>query len=255
LLVRESDHPAGDALREALADPDALAGKPHSSITLDEAVLLAPVGRPSKILAIGLNYGDHARESGAEIPPAPLVFAKAPTSIIGPNELIRWRSADSTQVDYEAELAVVIGARAAGDLEDPMNHVFGYTVGNDVSARDAQFSDGQWVRGKSFDTFCPLGPWIATRDEITDCQSLGIGTRINDLDYQKSTTAEMIFPVADLVAYLARFMTLEPGDVILTGTPWGVGFVRTPPVFLRDGDTVVCWVEGIGELRNIVKTG
>jgi 2-keto-4-pentenoate hydratase/2-oxohepta-3-ene-1,7-dioic acid hydratase in catechol pathway len=161
-------------------------------------------------------------------------------------------ASDSHEVDYETELAVVIGRRAAGQVRDPMAHVLGYTVCNDVSARDAQFADGQWVRGKSFDTFCPLGPWIVTASELPNPQSLGIGCTVSGEKLQDGSTTEMIFPVAELVSYIARFMTLEAGDVIATGTPYGVGFARDPQRFLRDGDEVMCWVEGIGELTNPV---
>ena len=255
---RESGHPGADALREALAEGvDLAAGGPHGEVPFDEASLLAPLARPSKVLAIGLNYADHARETGAEPPAAPLVFAKAPSSIVGPGDVVRWRVSDSSQVDYEAELTVVIGKRVGPEdrLDDPLSHVFGYTVANDVSARDAQFADRQWVRSKSFDTFCPLGPWLVTADEIGDPQTLAIGCRVNGTPLQDSNTAEMIFGVAELVTYLARFMTLEPGDLILTGTPAGVGFTRQPPVFLGDGDTVTCWIDGIGELTNPVETG
>jgi 2-keto-4-pentenoate hydratase/2-oxohepta-3-ene-1,7-dioic acid hydratase in catechol pathway len=252
LLHQEATHPAADALREALAaSADLSAG--GREVSLDGVEILAPVANPSKVLAIGLNYGDHARETGAKVPKAPLLFAKAPSAIVGPGELISYRTTDSDQVDYEAELAVVIGTRARGELVDPLSHVFGFTVCNDVSARDAQFSDGQWVRSKSFDTFCPLGPSITTADEIADCQALRIGCSINGETLQDSTTAEMIFGVAELVAYLARFMTLEPGDVIATGTPSGVGVTRQPQRFLLDGDEVTCWVDGIGDLTNPVQ--
>ena len=213
----------------------------------------APVTAPSKIIAIGLNYADHARESGLDAPPAPISFCKFPSSIIGPEEAIRFRTSDSTQVDYEVELAAVMGRRARDVAEaDALSYLLGYTVCNDVSARDAQFADGQWVRGKCFDTFCPLGPWILTADEVADPQDLGLRCRVNGDVLQDSSTKEMIFGVAELISYLSRFMTLEPGDVIATGTPFGVGFARTPPVFLRDGDVVECEVDGIGTLRNPV---
>jgi len=244
-----------DALRDALAD-----GVDLSSLTpigepsaLDAWTLEAPVSAPTKILAIGLNYADHARESGVEPPPAPVTFVKTPNSICGPDAPIRYSKDDSTQVDYEVELAVVIGRRARHvSVDEALDHVFGYTVCNDVSARDAQFSDQQWVRAKSFDTFCPLGPWIVTADEIADPQQLRLWCRVNGTTLQDSTTAEMIFGVAFLISYLSRVMTLEPGDVIATGTPFGVGFARTPPVFLGDGDLVEVEVEGIGVLRNPV---
>lgn len=251
LLHAESCHPAADALREALGERIDLAGQ-GQAVPTSAVTFLSPVASPSKILAIGLNYADHARESGAAPPERPLVFAKAPSSIVGPGDAIRFRAIDSGQVDYEAELAVVIGQRASGQLKDPMAHVLGYTVCNDVSARDVQFADGQWVRGKSFDSFCPLGPHVVTADELPDPQVLGIGCSINGEKLQDSTTGEMIFAVEDLIGFLAQFMTLEPGDVIATGTPYGVGFARTPPRYLADGDNVTCWVEGIGELTNPV---
>ncbi|HMG40545.1 MAG TPA: fumarylacetoacetate hydrolase family protein [Acidimicrobiales bacterium] len=255
-LWQESDHPAADGLREALAAGVDLAASPHGTTPYDPQALLAPVVNPSKVLAIGLNYADHARETGAEPPAAPLVFAKSPGAIVGPGDTIRWRTEDSGQVDYEAELTVVIGRRVGPDdfPGDPLEHVLGYTVGNDVSARDAQFADRQWVRSKSFDTFCPLGPWLVTADEIGDPQALAIGCRVNGNALQDSNTSEMIFGVAELVTYVARYLTLEPGDLILTGTPAGVGFTRQPPVFLGDGDTVTCWIDGIGELTNPVTT-
>lgn len=247
--------PGRDALRDALAEGVDLAGltplgdaSPLASWTLD-----APVSAPGKILAIGLNYADHAREGGVEPPKSPITFVKTLNSLVGPDAPIRYSKSDSTEVDYEAELAVVIGRTTRRVSQaDALDAVFGYTVCNDVSARDAQFGDGQWVRGKSFDTFCPLGPWIVTTDEIPDPQSLGISCRVNGTTLQDGTTTEMIFGVAELVSYLSRVMTLEPGDVIATGTPVGVGFARTPPIYLLDGDVVEVEVEGIGILRNPV---
>ena len=230
-------------------------GAPGESRRLDAVTLLAPVVRPQKILCIGLNYRDHCRESGMAEPEKPLLFAKYPNAIIGPDEPICFDPADSSQVDFEAELVAVIGTRCHRvSAERALGHVAGYTVGNDVSARDAQFADSQWVRGKTFDTFCPLGPWITTADELPDPQQLGIRCWVGDRLFQDSSTAEMIFPVAELVSYLSRYITLEPGDLVLTGTPWGVGFARTPPVYLSDGDTVRIAIEGIGELANPVRT-
>jgi 2-keto-4-pentenoate hydratase/2-oxohepta-3-ene-1,7-dioic acid hydratase in catechol pathway len=224
-------------------------------VPLADLRLSAPITAPSKIIAIGLNYADHARESGLEAPAAPISFCKFPSSIVGPEEAIRFRTNDSAQVDYEVELAAIIGRRARDVPEaDALSFLLGYTVCNDVSARDAQFADGQWVRGKCFDTFCPLGPWIVTADEVADPQDLGLRCRVNGEVLQDSSTKEMIFGVAELVSYLSRFMTLEPGDVIATGTPFGVGFARTPPVFLGNGDVVECEVDGIGTLRNPVVT-
>jgi 2-keto-4-pentenoate hydratase/2-oxohepta-3-ene-1,7-dioic acid hydratase in catechol pathway len=254
-LLQEPKNPGSDALREALWQGLALDGGPAAPAGQLGAgyTLLAPVIAPQKIIAIGLNYADHARESGIEPPKAPVAFVKTPNSIIGPGEPIRYSKDNSTEVDYEAELAVVIGTQARGvSVAGGLDSVFGYTVCNDVSARDAQFADGQWVRGKSFDSFCPLGPWIVTRDEIADPQALAIGCRVNGDTLQDSTTAEMIFGVAEIISYLSRVMTLEPGDVIATGTPVGVGFARKPPVFLLDGDVVEVEVEGIGTLRNPV---
>ena len=226
-------------------------------VLLSEARLLAPVREPQKILGIGLNYADHAREAGLAPPATPIVFTKTANAIVGPDEPIRWERPASSQVDYEAELAVVIGRRVRNVSEaDALDAVLGYTCCNDVSARDAQFAEGQWTRAKSFDTFCPLGPWIVTGDEVGDPQALGIACRVNGETLQRSTTAEMIFGVAALIASLSTVMTLEPGDVIATGTPFGVGFARTPPIFLADGDVVEIEIERIGILRNpVVVTG
>lgn len=254
-VLAEAAGPGRDALREALAGGLDLAATPAvaAAVRLEECHWLAPVAAPSKILAIGLNYGDHARETGAEVPAAPITFVKTPNSLAGPGEAIRWNGDQSSQVDYEAELAVVIGRTARWVRDgDALSHVLGYTCCNDVSARDAQFGDGQWVRGKSFDTFCPLGPWIVTADEIPDPQVLPVRCRVDGETLQDSTTAEMIFGVARLVSYLSRSMTLEPGDVITTGTPAGVGFARRPPVFLRHGNTVEVDIDGIGTLSNPV---
>lgn len=256
-LVAQQDWPGHDPLREALAAGLDLAAAPAAAepVAGDGLCVLAPVAAPSKVLAIGLNYRDHAEESGAALPKAPLLFVKTPNSIIGPDEPIRWAADASREVDYEAELAVVIGRRATNVSEgDALAHVLGYTACNDVSARDAQFGDGQWVRGKSFDTFCPLGPVLVGTDELPDPQALRIGCRVNGTQLQDGTTADMIFSVAELVSYLSRFLTLEPGDVIATGTPLGVGFARDPQVFLSDGDVVEVEVEGIGVLSNPVRT-
>jgi 2-keto-4-pentenoate hydratase/2-oxohepta-3-ene-1,7-dioic acid hydratase in catechol pathway len=250
LLRAEGDRPAGDALREALAAGDDLR-EGGRAVDAGEVDLLAPVGRPSKVVAVGLNYADHARETGQQVPSTPLLFAKTPNAVVGPGEPITWRQSDSTQVDYEAELGVVMGRRASRVAAgDALSHVLGYTCCNDVSARDAQFGDVQWTRGKSFDSFCPLGPWVVTADEVPDPQALPIRCDVSGERLQDSSTSEMVFGVAELVAYISRFMTLEPGDVIATGTPWGVGFARTPPRFLGDGDEVTVTLEGIGSLTN-----
>lgn len=217
-----------------------------------EGALGAPL-RPGKIVAIGLNYLDHIRESALERPQRPLVFAKFPSSVIGPADAIELDGSVTSRVDWEVELAVIVGRRMRRVAErDALDHVFGYTVGNDVSARDVQFSESQWVRGKSFDTFCPLGPVVVTAEEIPDPQRLALRTRVNGETMQDSSTAEMVFGVAELLAFCSRSFTLEPGDVVLTGTPWGCGEFMDPPRSLAVGDVVEAEVEGIGTLRNPV---
>jgi 2-keto-4-pentenoate hydratase/2-oxohepta-3-ene-1,7-dioic acid hydratase in catechol pathway len=214
--------------------------------------VLAPL-RPGKIVCVGLNYMDHCREQHVTPPDRPTLFAKFPTSVIGPGDPIRWPADFSTQVDYEAELAVVIGRTASRVAEaDALGHVFGYTAANDVTARDVQRGDKQWIRGKAADTFCPLGPVVATVDEIADPQQLAIRARVNGEVRQDSHTREMIFPVAALIAFVSRAITLEPGDVILTGTPDGVGVFRSPQVFLVPGDRVEIEVGDLGVLANVV---
>lgn len=215
-----------------------------------EAVEFLPPVFPGKMLAIGRNYVDHAIEGGAEPPTAPLIFNKLPNSLNAHGQPVLLHSI-SSQIDYEAELAVVIGRRCRRVSEaEALAHVFGYTLINDVSARDLQFGDGQWVRGKGLDGFAPLGPFITTRDEITDVQALNIQGRLNGEVMQSSNTSKMIFGVAHLVSYLSQGITLEPGDVIATGTPEGVGVFRQPPVLLKDGDVFEVEVEGLGRLRN-----
>ena len=225
------------------------------TIPLEEARLHAPIGHPSKVIGIGLNYADHAQETGAEAPEKPIVFAKYPNTIAGPGEAIQIPSI-TEQVDYEAELAVVIGSPAKNVSEsEALEYVFGYTNCNDVSSRDLQFSEGgQWTRSKSIDTFAPIGPYIATRDEVPDPQNLSIRCVLNGETMQNGTTSNMIFPVAKLIAFLSTGMTLMPGDLILTGTPAGVGFVRDPKVFLKAGDEVTIEIEGLGSLTNPVET-
>jgi 2-keto-4-pentenoate hydratase/2-oxohepta-3-ene-1,7-dioic acid hydratase in catechol pathway len=240
--------PATVGALAAAALPDTIAtnGRP-----LDELDWLAPVPRPGKVIGIGRNYRDHALEEGAEPPPEPLIFAKWPTSVVGPGAEIRWDPALTTQVDYEAELGVVIGRRARHvDAADALDYVLGYTCLNDVSARDLQFGDGQWTRGKSLDTFCPIGPWIVTADEIPDPQSLDIACHVGDRVLQQANTADMYFGVAAIISHCSQAFTLEPGDVIATGTPGGVGIFRDPPVLLGDGDEVTIEIERIGRLTN-----
>ncbi len=208
------------------------------------------IERPGKIVAIGLNYMDHAKESGTEPPKRPLIFAKFTTSVINHEEQIRIPRKLTERVDWEVELAVIIGREASRVSEkDALSHVRGYTVANDVSARDLQFSDGQWVRAKSLDTFCPLGPKVV---ELDDPQNLKLATRVNGETMQDSSTSQMIFGVAELISYCSHSFVLEAGDIILTGTPWGVGEFMDPKRSLQDGDVVECEIEGIGVLRNPV---
>jgi 2-keto-4-pentenoate hydratase/2-oxohepta-3-ene-1,7-dioic acid hydratase in catechol pathway len=222
-----------------------------TSLPLDSIDFL-PAIYSSKIIAIGRNYVDHAIEGGAEPPKAPLIFNKLPNSLSAHNAPIVL-SEISSQVDYEAELAVVIGRKATRVSEaSALDHVFGYTLINDVSARDLQYGDGQWTRGKGLDTFAPLGPFITTRDEITDVQALKIEGRLNGEVMQSSNTSKMIFKVAYLISYISQGITLEPGDVIATGTPDGVGIFRKPPVLLKAGDVYEVMVEKLGTLRNPV---
>jgi acylpyruvate hydrolase len=220
---------------------------------LSSVKLRAPVPRPGKIVAVGLNYRDHSIEAGAkELPKTPIIFAKFPTSISGPGDSIVLPHGDS-QVDYEAELAVVIGKKTkAISAAEALQNVAGYMPLNDVSARTWQFADKQWVRGKSCDTFCPTGPYLTTRDEISDPQSLSISARVNGTTLQDSNTSRMIFGVAALIEFISASITLEPGDIIATGTPEGVGVFRTPPIFLKPGDIVEIEIEKLGLLRNPV---
>lgn len=215
--------------------------------------VLAPV-EPPNVFAIGLNYADHAREGGARaIPTEPLVFLKATTAVIGPSDPIVLPRSAPDEVDFEAELAVIIG-REARDVsaDEALDHVLGFTCANDVSARDCQKQrDKQWARAKSFDSFCPLGPVVVTPDSL-DCRGLSIRSILNDRIMQDGTTGDMIFPVPELVSFLSHQFTLLPGTVILTGTPAGVGFARTPPVYLRSGDRIEIEIEGIGRLSNSV---
>jgi 2,4-diketo-3-deoxy-L-fuconate hydrolase len=208
--------------------------------------------RPGKIVCVGLNYHDHANESGMSIPEQPLLFGKFPNTLVGPGEPIVLPPA-STHVDAEAELAVVIGATARSvDRDHAMDHVFGFTVANDVSARDLQFGDGQWFRGKGFDTFCPVLPQIVPRGDLPDPHDVRVVQRVNDTVLQDGNTRDLIFDIPTLVAFASEVMTLEPGDLILTGTPPGVGYFRDPRIALRPGDSIEVEVEGIGTLANPV---
>ena len=229
------------------------------SFPLASAKLLAPLANPSKIVAIGLNYGEHRREQtvldATNI--YPILFPKFPNSIIGPDDAITWDTAVTTQVDYEAELGVVIGKRAKRvSVAEALDFVFGYCNLNDVSARDLQFDERggkQWARGKSLDTFCPIGPFIATRDEILDPQNLSIRCWVNGQVRQDSNTGFMINGVAQLISFISQAITLMPGDIIASGTPSGVGHFAKPPVYLQPGDVVEVEVQGLGKLSNPIK--
>jgi 2-keto-4-pentenoate hydratase/2-oxohepta-3-ene-1,7-dioic acid hydratase in catechol pathway len=221
------------------------------TIVLDRTTLAAPVTRPSKIIGIGLNYKDHAEEQKAKVPDVPVIFAKFSNTLIGPKEAIAWDAKVTGKVDFEGELAVVIGSRIQNCPEsEALEAVFGYTCANDVSARDLQFRDIQLLRGKSLDTFCPLGPWIVTGDEIPNPNSLKIQAWLNGRLMQDGNTSLMIFSIPVLVSFLSRHFTLLPGDVILTGTPRGVGVFRNPPVFMKEGDEVAVEIERVGRLLN-----
>src|SRR5882724_975292 len=217
-----------------------------------EAYWLAPVPRPGKLICIGLNYRDHAAESNMPIPERPVVFSKFATAVIAPGEPVVL-PATSQQVDYEAELAVVIGRRAKNvTASRAFDHVLGYTCFNDISARDFQFADGQWQRGKSCDTFAPMGQTIVTTDDVVDPHKLSIRLKLNGQTMQDSNTGQLIFGVPALIEFLSETITLEPGDVIATGTPAGVGFARKPPVFLRSGDVMQVEIEKLGTLETPV---
>jgi 2-keto-4-pentenoate hydratase/2-oxohepta-3-ene-1,7-dioic acid hydratase in catechol pathway len=211
-----------------------------------------PIDRPGKIVCVGLNYRDHAEEQGVDLPTAPLLFAKWQNALIGPGEPIVIPPI-VTKTDYEAELGVVVGSRVRDvSAGNALEAVAGYVCVNDVSARDLQFADGQWTRGKSPDTYCPVGPRLVPRDEIPDPQDLAIRAVLNGETMQDSTTANMVFGVADLIAYITQTITLEPGDLIATGTPAGVGAFRDPKVFMQPGDEITIEIEGLGSLTNPV---
>lgn len=221
-------------------------------VTPEKKIKLGPLFRPRNVLCIGLNYKDHAAEGGVPLPEKPVVFAKLTGCITGPGDPILLPS-DTKEVDYEAELAVVIGKHCRDvSASDALDYVAGYTCLNDVSARDFQRGDGQWVRAKSQDTFGPMGPYLVTSEDISDPQTLPIRCIVNGKVLQDSNTSKMIFGVRQLIGFISRGITLEPGDVISTGTPHGVGFARKPPIFLKAGDEVVVEIEGVGKLSNPV---
>jgi 2-keto-4-pentenoate hydratase/2-oxohepta-3-ene-1,7-dioic acid hydratase in catechol pathway len=224
-------------------------------LSLDALELGPPVPDPDKIICLGVNYREHAAEAQQELPAVPMFFAKFRNSLIGPTSPILLPRA-STQVDYEGELAVIIGQRCKEVAEqDALQYVAGYTIMNDVSARDVQMQTSQWTAGKALDTFAPMGPGIVLASSIPNPQTLMLTTRVNEQMVQHDTTANMVFSVASVIAFLSSLMTLEPGDIIATGTPSGVGFKRTPPLFLHDGDVVEVEIERIGRIRNPVIRG
>jgi len=240
----------GDGLMsEVVKAADAWAGPTHA---LADVTLHAPIKQPSKIIGIGLNYIDHCREAGLDVPAEPVVFSKYPTCINGPYDDVTWHADWCQDIDYEVELGVIIGKAAFRVAEaDALDYVFGYTVVNDVSARDLQFrGPKQWDLGKCPDTFCPYGPAIACRDEIADPQTLDLRLSVNGDQKQVSNTKNMVFGVANLIAYLTRGITLLPGDLIATGTPFGTGIGLKPPVYMKDGDECIAEVDGIGLIRN-----
>lgn len=220
----------------------------------EEVQLLAPLRRPGKVICVGLNYRDHCRETGIPEPAQPVLFAKFSSAIVGPEDAVDLHPTATVEPDWEVELAAVIGERAGPRRRATPDMLLGYTVANDVSARDLQRDDGQWVRAKSLDTFLPLGPVVVTPDELGDPNRLGLGLTVNGEPQQDSSTAEMIFDLEYLLAWITASISLEPGDLLLTGTPHGTGAFQHPPRFLAQGDVMEAWVERIGTLRNPVRT-
>jgi 2-keto-4-pentenoate hydratase/2-oxohepta-3-ene-1,7-dioic acid hydratase in catechol pathway len=221
------------------------------TVTVDRTALRQPLSRVGKIICIGLNYRDHIAEIGAEAPAVPLVFSKFDTALNDPYGDIPVPGSETAQLDYEVELTLVIG-RTGRDIapQKVRNHISGYAVANDVSSRDVQFAEGQWVRSKSFDGFCPVGPWITTADEVDDPQALDLTTEVNGETRQNSNTGQLLFGIDEIVSFVSRSITLHPGDIILTGTPPGVAMGEEKPRWLQRGDVVRCAVAGLGEVEN-----
>ena len=258
--LQAADPTLPTCLKDLLALPDGLARaaaalqKGQAASQFVTGRLLAPIPRPGKVICIGLNYRDHAVESGQPIPTEPICFSKFSSAVIGPETPIQLPKV-AHKVDYEAELVVVIGKRGKNiSCADAMSYIAGYTVGNDVSARDWQIGrpGGQWLMGKTPDTFAPLGPHLVTCDEVADPHQLQIQLRLNGETLQNSNTKELIFKLDELIAHLSQIITLEPGDVIFTGTPPGVGAARKPPIFLKPGDVTEVEIAGLGVLKNSV---
>ena len=258
-LHRASDAALPDDMLEflqlgsaAMESAHRLVAEVEADIALDSVKLLAPIVNPQKVVAIGLNYMDHVREAGFEVPEIATMFCKYPSAIIASGDVIRWSRQLTQQVDYEAELALVIGKTARGvSATDAYDYIAGYTNCNDVSARDLQLRTGdQWLRGKCLDSFCPLGPYLVSANEIPDPHALSIQCRVNGQLRQDSNTSEIIHRIPQLIEYLSAAFTLQPGDVIITGTPHGVGAFHKPPLWLDDGDLVEIEIEGLGVLHN-----
>ncbi|MDZ4766756.1 MAG: fumarylacetoacetate hydrolase family protein [Chloroflexota bacterium] len=245
---------APDMMRQTIRRGITPARTTFERLSIDKVTLEAPV-QPGKIICIGKNYADHAKETGSEVPEEPIVFAKLPSSVIGDKHAIQWRASVAQKVDYEAELGVIFSKRAFEVSEEhAMDYVYGYTIGNDVSARDLQASkDGQWMRSKSIDTFCPLGPCIVTKSALPDPGNIQIRTTVNGELRQDGNTRDLIFSIPKLIAYCTQYFHFEPGDLLLTGTPAGVGHGMKPPVYLADGDVISITIDGIGTLTNTCK--
>jgi 2-keto-4-pentenoate hydratase/2-oxohepta-3-ene-1,7-dioic acid hydratase in catechol pathway len=253
LLATESAHVAADVLREAMFDGTDLAGPGETTVALEDLTYLSPTRNPGRILCAALNYRAHAAETGREPPSEPMFFPKFSGSLVDPHRQIEVAGNLLSNLDYEGELAAIIGSRCVSvPQESAADHVFGYTIANDVSARAQQRADGQWWRAKGSDGLCPLGPIIVTSDELGDGSSLSVQTRVNGQLRQSGNTSDLIFSIPALVSFVSRFITLEPGDVLLTGTPPGVGAAMTPPTFLTDGDEIEIQIERIGSLTNTV---
>lgn len=245
-----------DLIRSGTSGRDGLRLDLAEGLIVEDAQIRAPIPAPGKLLFCGVNFASHQQENPtATLPTVPFFFSKLPSAVIGPDQPIRMPT-PSTKLDYEVELAVVIGRRASRLRErDALDHVFGYTIVNDVSARDVQFTDNQITLGKGADTFCPMGPVIVTAEDIVDPSTLLLTTHVNDDLRQSEGTSMQLFPIAALLAYLTRDITLEPGDIVSTGTPAGVGHFRTPPAYLRPGDRVAVSIDRIGTLSNPVVAG
>jgi 2-keto-4-pentenoate hydratase/2-oxohepta-3-ene-1,7-dioic acid hydratase in catechol pathway len=241
------------AIKQGLT-PEEIADLAHDAqVSVEPPQRYLPPILPGKVIAIGLNYQDHVRETGMDAPARPLIFAKFPSAICGSGDTIYVDRRQTSRVDWEGELAVIIGRRLRFVSErEALDGVFGYTVANDISARDVQFAEVQWVRGKSFDTFCPLGPAVVPASSIPNPQDLMLTTRVNGEVVQQASTSDMVFGVAEIISYCSQTFTLEPGDVVLTGTPWGCGEFMDPPRSLGEGDEVEVEIEDIGCLRNTV---